>query len=80
MAEDEICFGSLGEFADALSGAGPEVKERLKREMFAKIGDDFYKWVGSVCPVSREHYVVIRGPDGRCYCSHCREFIEPVWF
>jgi hypothetical protein len=80
LAEDVLRFGSPEEFAEAVTGSDPQVKERLKREMFVKIGKDFYKWVGSVCPNSREHHIVIRGPDGRCYCPHCREVIEPEWF
>ena len=80
MAEDVATFNSLGEFADAITGPDPGVKERLKREMFVKIGRGYYKWVGSVCSNSREHHVVVRGEDGRCYCPHCREFIEPEWF
>ncbi|MCR4404811.1 MAG: hypothetical protein NUW06_06035 [Candidatus Acetothermia bacterium] len=73
-------FSSLEEFAQAVAGQDLELREYLKREMFVQIGEDFYKWVGSVCPNSREHHIVVKGPDGQCYCPHCRSFIEPVWF
>lgn len=80
MAEDALSFGSPKEFAAAISGSAERATEQLKREMFVKIGEDFYKWVGSVCPHSHEHHYVIRGPEGQCFCPHCREFIEPEWF
>lgn len=80
MAEDALRFGSPKEFAAAISGSDQRVAEHLKREMFVKIGDGFYKWVGSVCPHSREHHYVIRGPAGQCYCPHCLGIIEPEWF
>lgn len=73
-------FGSLEEFARAVTGPEPAVREQLKREMFVEVEGAFYKWVGSVCPSSRAHHIVIKGPEGECYCPHCRCFIEPIWF
>ncbi|MGQ9477189.1 MAG: hypothetical protein ACUVRH_01635 [Candidatus Bipolaricaulia bacterium] len=73
-------FDSLEEFASVITGPEFEPRERLKREMFVQIGEEFYKWVGAVCPYSRDHHIVVKGPDGQCYCPHCRSFIEPVWF
>jgi len=73
-------FNSLEEFALAITGPELELREHLKREMFVQIGEEFYKWVGAVCPYSRDHHLVVKGPEGECYCPHCRSFIEPVWF
>ncbi len=73
-------FASLEEFAAAITGPDLAPREQLKREMFVQIGKEFYKWVGAVCPYSRDHHIVVKGPEGQCYCPHCRSFIEPVWF